>query len=170
MWEACPVNDPLSPYALHIVLIDAEGDKIEAIARKGLMSKFKSKLCEGKVYTITYFSVLSNSGGFMASEHDYKIMFNEKTRAAETAIEESIGVVYKSVDSTIPKKFPIGIFCDIVCVLKFLTLQIGNCKCGTKSCTPCVIAAATIVSFCCSLRFKIVVVLGSNYAEFVSAL
>ncbi|XP_057419223.1 jasmonoyl--L-amino acid synthetase JAR6-like [Lotus japonicus] len=24
MWEACPVNDPLSPYALHIVLIDAE--------------------------------------------------------------------------------------------------------------------------------------------------
>lgn len=66
-----------------------EGDKIEAIARKGLMSKFKSELREGKVYTITYFSVLSNSGGFMASEHDYKIMFNEKTRVA---VEEVIGI------------------------------------------------------------------------------
>ncbi|XP_057439786.1 uncharacterized protein LOC130732491 [Lotus japonicus] len=53
------------------------------------MSKFKSELREGKVYTITYFSVLSNSGGFMASEHDYKIMFNEKTRAA---VEEAIGI------------------------------------------------------------------------------
>ncbi|XP_057418313.1 uncharacterized protein LOC130712498 [Lotus japonicus] len=79
-WEVCPVNNPLSPYALHIVLIDAEvyscseyycfdfeGNKIEAIARKPLMSKFKSELYEGKVYNIYVIELVTN----ISSEKKY---------------------------------------------------------------------------------------------------
>lgn len=43
------------------------------------MSKFKSELHEGKVYRISSFAVVANSGNFMASEHECKILFNERT-------------------------------------------------------------------------------------------
>ncbi|XP_057442175.1 uncharacterized protein LOC130733903 isoform X2 [Lotus japonicus] len=66
-----------------------KGKKIEAIARKPLMSKFRNELCEGKVYRIWYFSVLSNSGNFMASDHEYKLIFNERTKVV---LEEAPGI------------------------------------------------------------------------------
>ncbi|XP_057452136.1 uncharacterized protein LOC130743943 [Lotus japonicus] len=80
IWEAYPVHDPLSPFALNLVLIDSHGTKIEATARKGLMAKFKSELSEEKVYRMSYFAVGANGGGFMASAHEYKILFNDKTK------------------------------------------------------------------------------------------
>ncbi|XP_057426086.1 uncharacterized protein LOC130719476 [Lotus japonicus] len=80
MWEVCPVNEPSRPFALNVVLIDAEGCKIEATARKGMMAKLKTELSEGKVYKFSYFGVGSNSGEFMASTHEYKILFNDKTK------------------------------------------------------------------------------------------
>ncbi|XP_057432606.1 uncharacterized protein LOC130725386 [Lotus japonicus] len=81
MWDICPVNDPLNPFAIHIVLIDAEGNKIEAIARKEFISKFRSELREGNVYMISNFIVVSNSGNYMATGHECKLVFNEKTQS-----------------------------------------------------------------------------------------
>ncbi|XP_057453761.1 uncharacterized protein LOC130745485 isoform X2 [Lotus japonicus] len=80
MWESCPVNLPMKPYSLHIVLIDSEGVRIEAIARNNLITKFKNDLLEGKVYRISTFMVSTNSGFFMASHNEFKINFVDKTK------------------------------------------------------------------------------------------
>ena len=44
------------------------------------MSKFKGELSEGKVYKIVYFHVVYNGGSFRASPHEYKIVFNGRTK------------------------------------------------------------------------------------------
>ncbi|XP_057417793.1 uncharacterized protein LOC130711991 [Lotus japonicus] len=54
------------------------GHKIEAIAPKGTMSKFKSELHEGKVYRISSFAVVANNGNFMASEHECNFSLSER--------------------------------------------------------------------------------------------
>lgn len=35
---------------------------------------------EGNVYQITYFIVVDNSGSYRAAEHEYRILFNSKTK------------------------------------------------------------------------------------------
>lgn len=51
-----------------------------------MISKFRSKLHEGHVYRIFNFTFVSNSDNFMASDHEFKLLFNERT---QTILEES---------------------------------------------------------------------------------
>ncbi|XP_057426153.1 uncharacterized protein LOC130719551 [Lotus japonicus] len=80
VWDMFPVGEPSKPYAIHVVLIDVEGVKIEGIIKKGMLKKFRGELVEGSVYRITYFNVISNSGAFRATEHGFKIVFNSRTK------------------------------------------------------------------------------------------
>ncbi|XP_057445625.1 uncharacterized protein LOC130737797 isoform X1 [Lotus japonicus] len=80
VWDMFPVGEPSKPYAIHVVLIDVEGVKIEGIIKKGMLKKFRGELVEGSVYRITYFNVISNSGAFRATEHGFKIVFNSQTK------------------------------------------------------------------------------------------
>lgn len=102
-----PVDEPGKAYAINLVLIDSQviyfilyfcssismwnlsisynlffyfvvqGVKIEACIKKNYLSKFRSEFSEGGV---TYFGVFENSGAFRASDHEFKIFFNLRTR------------------------------------------------------------------------------------------
>ncbi|XP_057426382.1 uncharacterized protein LOC130719789 [Lotus japonicus] len=79
-WEMAPTADPSKPYAIQLVLIDSEGNKIEANIKKYLMSKFEREIVEGNVYKVNCFSVVDNNGEYRATDHEYKIIFNSKTK------------------------------------------------------------------------------------------
>ncbi|XP_057452415.1 uncharacterized protein LOC130744238 [Lotus japonicus] len=79
-WEMAPTSDLAKPYALQLVLIDSESSKIEATIKKYMISKFVRDIVEGNVYQITYFNVVDNNGSYRAAEHEYRIMFNSKTK------------------------------------------------------------------------------------------
>ena len=57
----------------------AQGGKIEAIARKAMIQKFKLQFQEDKVYKIVYFAVVSNDGKYRASSHEYKMLFTSRS-------------------------------------------------------------------------------------------
>ncbi|XP_057439884.1 uncharacterized protein LOC130731626 isoform X1 [Lotus japonicus] len=79
-WEMEPNAEPSKPYAMQLVLIDSEGCKIEANIKKYLMSKFQRDIVEGNVYIFTFFVLVDNNGAYRAAEHEYKILFNSKTK------------------------------------------------------------------------------------------
>lgn len=64
-----------------------KGAKIEVSINKNFISKFRSQLAEGNVYKITYFAVSGNNGSFRATEHDFKIFFNGRTRVVPDSSE-----------------------------------------------------------------------------------
>ncbi|XP_057453440.1 uncharacterized protein LOC130745283 [Lotus japonicus] len=44
------------------------------------MSKFQREIVEGNVYKVTHFTVVDNDGGYRATQHEYKVIFNSKTK------------------------------------------------------------------------------------------
>ncbi|XP_057443854.1 uncharacterized protein LOC130736010 [Lotus japonicus] len=75
-----PVSQPSKPYAMSLVLVDSDGMRIEAVIRKGMIQKFKRLIVEGQVYKIVYFNVVENDGAYRASPHEFKIVFNGRTK------------------------------------------------------------------------------------------
>ncbi|XP_057452159.1 uncharacterized protein LOC130743972 [Lotus japonicus] len=80
VWEMSPVSQPSKPYAMSLVLVDSDGMRIEAVIRKGMIQKFKRLIVEGQVYKIVYFNVVENDGAYRASPHEFKIVFNGRTK------------------------------------------------------------------------------------------
>ncbi|XP_057425548.1 replication protein A 70 kDa DNA-binding subunit C-like [Lotus japonicus] len=80
MWEMCPISEPGKPFAVQMVLIDAEGQRIEATIRKSLIKKLFGEIVEGNIYRITYFAVVPNLGVYKAARHEFKIIFNSRTK------------------------------------------------------------------------------------------
>lgn len=80
MWEMCPISEPGKPFAVQMVLIDAEGQRIEATIIKSLIRKLFGEIVEGNICKITYFSVVPNLGVYKAAKHEFKIIFNSRTK------------------------------------------------------------------------------------------
>ena len=57
-----------------------KGAKIHASVRRQLMYVFGSKIAEGKVYKMSYFTVVPESGVFRSTQHPYKLKFEMKTK------------------------------------------------------------------------------------------
>lgn len=74
---------------IEMVLIDENGVKIHATIRKQLVYLFKHKLIEGKVYKLSNFTVLLNSGAYRTTTHTYKLMFQMNTKVEESHDHES---------------------------------------------------------------------------------
>lgn len=60
--------------------LNFQGSKIEATIKKYMMTKFRRDIVEGNVYKITSFTVVDNNGAYRATDHEFKILFNSKTR------------------------------------------------------------------------------------------
>ncbi|KAJ1430718.1 Nucleic acid-binding, OB-fold [Sesbania bispinosa] len=90
----CAVATPDDPYAMKMLFVDEEGEKIEAVVQKHYMHKFAKLVVEGEVYKVTNFTVNRNGGKFRASPHDYKLSFNASTRVVlcEKAIIPFMGL------------------------------------------------------------------------------
>lgn len=115
LWEMFAVGDIAKPYAMNLVLIDSQGLKIEASINKNFISKFTSQLAEGNVYKITYFSVGENGGAFQATEHEFKIFFNGRTRVVTDSSE-----IIPYVGLTLKNSFDIAATMGKVIILQTL--------------------------------------------------
>ncbi|KAJ1440451.1 hypothetical protein SESBI_02024 [Sesbania bispinosa] len=95
LWEMFPLDEPTKPFSIEMVLIDAEGFKIQASIRKPMMKKFKELVDEGEVYRMFFFGVVRNLGSYRATGHEYKLLFHAKTKLTrcETANIPYLGVV-----------------------------------------------------------------------------
>ncbi|KAJ1393804.1 hypothetical protein SESBI_34688 [Sesbania bispinosa] len=83
LWELCPMEQPGSPFAIEMVVIDAQGGKIQATIRKPMIRKFRGALVEGRVYRMIFFGVVKNTGSYRACRHEFKLLFHGKTRVVE---------------------------------------------------------------------------------------
>lgn len=71
-------------------LIYSQGCRIHATVRKQLLYLFQDKIVEGEVYKMAYFGVVPNLGSYRSTVHDYKLVFQMKTK------------IQKAESSTIP--------------------------------------------------------------------
>ncbi|KAF7801515.1 replication protein A 70 kDa DNA-binding subunit-like [Senna tora] len=90
IWKAPPYPKNSPHPSLEMVLCDREGSKICAHVKSPFAVKLMNVLKEGSVYVMSQFNVESNSGGFRAAKHGFKLNFQFQARIAETDDDESI--------------------------------------------------------------------------------
>ncbi|MED6202098.1 hypothetical protein PIB30_101896 [Stylosanthes scabra] len=67
------------PNSMVLILLDEDSTKIQATIKKQLLNRFKEQISEGQVYQMSYFSVVPNQGGYQAAEHEFKLIFLNRT-------------------------------------------------------------------------------------------
>ncbi|KAJ1377870.1 hypothetical protein SESBI_48423 [Sesbania bispinosa] len=87
LWNMTPIDDPVKPFSVQMILVDAEGGRIQAGIKKHLMRKFANLLVEGAVYKMAYFEVVRNLGSYRATEHEFRLFFDSRTRVVPTESE-----------------------------------------------------------------------------------
>ncbi|XP_025700369.1 uncharacterized protein [Arachis hypogaea] len=65
--------------SMEIVLVDGDSNKIQATVKKQLINRFKESIIEGQTYRMSYFSVVPNQGNYRAAEHEFKLVFLNRT-------------------------------------------------------------------------------------------
>ncbi|KAF7839034.1 replication protein A 70 kDa DNA-binding subunit C-like [Senna tora] len=90
IWKAPPYPKNSPHPSLEMVLCDREGSKIGEHVKSLFAVKLMNVLKEGSVYVMSQFNVGSNSGGFRAAKHGFKLNFQFQTRIAETDDDEAI--------------------------------------------------------------------------------
>jgi hypothetical protein len=73
------ISVELPSYIYMFVVYCYQGAKIHATIRKGLVSMFDSKIEEGQVYNMSYFSIFPQSGSYRTTLHPYKLVFHSRT-------------------------------------------------------------------------------------------
>ncbi|XP_021757484.1 replication protein A 70 kDa DNA-binding subunit C-like [Chenopodium quinoa] len=74
-----------------MVLIDEEGDYVHASIKGKFVQQFRSKLVEGKVYTIRYFSLVPNKNEYcVVSDNKIMIQFFQNTTVKGVADNNKI--------------------------------------------------------------------------------
>ncbi|KAJ1388161.1 Nucleic acid-binding, OB-fold [Sesbania bispinosa] len=80
VWEICARDNPANVFSIEMVLVDSEGGRIQASIRKAMLRKYMNYVAEGCVYKMTYFAVVDNGGSYRATSHDFKLLFQARTR------------------------------------------------------------------------------------------
>ncbi|XP_045823690.1 replication protein A 70 kDa DNA-binding subunit B-like isoform X2 [Trifolium pratense] len=80
LWTTSSFLQPEVVNTLEMVLIDEKGVKIHASVRRQLLYLFQSKISEGNVYKMSYFTVSPASGFYRTTPHPYKLVFQLKTK------------------------------------------------------------------------------------------
>ncbi|KAJ1379350.1 hypothetical protein SESBI_46982 [Sesbania bispinosa] len=87
VWEICQKNNPANVFSVEMVLVDSEGGRIQASIRKAMIRKFRSSIVEGGVYKMIYFRLVENGGEYRACSHEFKLLFQPRTRIFPTESE-----------------------------------------------------------------------------------
>ncbi|XP_054795053.1 uncharacterized protein LOC129300509 [Prosopis cineraria] len=78
-WNVTPKNKPLEVFCINMILIDEEGERIQAsVTQKPLLERFRDRAVEGSTVFIANFNVVENNQ-YKATNHTYKIIFNANT-------------------------------------------------------------------------------------------
>ncbi|KAJ1441423.1 Nucleic acid-binding, OB-fold [Sesbania bispinosa] len=77
-----------------------EGGRIQASIRKAMLRKYMNCVAEGGVYKMTYFGVVDNGGSYRATSHEFKLLFQARTRVlpAESVIIPRFGLDLKNLE------------------------------------------------------------------------
>ncbi|KAL4397071.1 hypothetical protein AHAS_Ahas01G0155200 [Arachis hypogaea] len=59
--------------------LKVRSNKIQATVKKQLINRFKDSIIEGQTYQMSYFSVVPNQGNYRAVEHEFKLVFLNRT-------------------------------------------------------------------------------------------
>ncbi|XP_021860653.2 replication protein A 70 kDa DNA-binding subunit C-like [Spinacia oleracea] len=89
LWTVHAFNNPSETNAIEMVLLDAEGGKIQASIKKSFISKWQNVFLEGQAYNISYFGVGKNAGDYKPTMHPYKINFRMFTQAQAVEVVAS---------------------------------------------------------------------------------
>ncbi|TKY51296.1 hypothetical protein E2542_SST22806 [Spatholobus suberectus] len=109
--------------------MDAEGGKIETSIRKPMIKKFAKVIVEGEVYAMAYFSVVNNYGSYRATRHEFKLLFNSKTKvlSCESAVIPSFGLL-EWILSILPRQRESQIICLVGKASRVIVLELANHK------------------------------------------
>ncbi|KAJ1427926.1 Nucleic acid-binding, OB-fold [Sesbania bispinosa] len=80
LWVICAKENPSNVFSVEMVLVDVEGGRIQASIRKAMLKKFMGNVIEGAAYKMTFFGVIDNVGTYRATTHDYKLLFQPRTK------------------------------------------------------------------------------------------
>ncbi|PNX85493.1 replication factor A protein, partial [Trifolium pratense] len=80
IWKTSSFLNPSDVNSIEMVLVDEKGGKIHASVRKQFLYMFESKIEEGQVYQMSYFSVVPQTGFYRTTLHPYKLLFQIKTK------------------------------------------------------------------------------------------
>ncbi|XP_045797524.1 replication protein A 70 kDa DNA-binding subunit-like [Trifolium pratense] len=80
IWKTSSFLNPSEVNSIEMVLVDEKGGKIHASIRKQFLYMFESKIEEGQVYQMSYFSVVPQTGFYRTTLHPYKLLFQIKTK------------------------------------------------------------------------------------------
>ncbi|KAJ1379646.1 Nucleic acid-binding, OB-fold [Sesbania bispinosa] len=99
-WEICARDNPSNVFSIEIVLVDSEGGRIQASIRKAMIRKYMNSVAEGFVYKMTYFGVVDNGGSYRATSHDFKLLFQARTKVipADSVIIPRFGLDLKNYE------------------------------------------------------------------------
>ncbi|KAJ1391983.1 Nucleic acid-binding, OB-fold, partial [Sesbania bispinosa] len=91
IWEVCARDNPSNIFSVEM------GGRIQANIRKAMLRKYMNCVAEGGVYKMTYFGVVDNGGSFRATSHEFKLLFQARTRVlpAKSVIIPRFGGVVK---------------------------------------------------------------------------
>lgn len=84
LWKVPGFLNPGQTNSLEMVLVDEKGVKIHASVRRQLLYLFEGKLFEGQVYKMSFFGVVPVSGSYRTACHEFKLMFQMKTKVQVT--------------------------------------------------------------------------------------
>ncbi|KAL8463818.1 hypothetical protein ACS0TY_033676 [Phlomoides rotata] len=70
---------------LEMVLIDEQGDKIQATVPRYLIRRYENIVKEGVIYDLYNFRVEKPEGQFFATKHQYKITFHSNTEMRKSS-------------------------------------------------------------------------------------
>ncbi|RYR61416.1 hypothetical protein Ahy_A04g018588 [Arachis hypogaea] len=79
LWVVHSFENHDVPNSMEMILVDENGTKVQATVKKHLINRFKEHIIECHVYRMSYFSIVENVGSYRATDHEYKLVFLNRT-------------------------------------------------------------------------------------------
>ncbi|KAK9672040.1 hypothetical protein RND81_12G071800 [Saponaria officinalis] len=120
MWVRKSDTEPKDLYGVELILVDEQGNNIQASVGQRLTKWFLPKLNEGDVYKIRKFSISPNSWNEMATYHPCRIWFEYSTKIVPIPNANIPLYVYNFVtfDEIFQGSMPNGLYIDVVAKLE----------------------------------------------------
>ncbi|GAU23257.1 hypothetical protein TSUD_281500 [Trifolium subterraneum] len=111
--------------SIEMVLIDEKGGKIHASVRRQLVYLFGSKITEGDVYKMSFFTVSPESGLYRPTPHPYKLNFEMKTKvqACENREIDPYGLSLTSIGDVIIHGSDHDFLVDVIAVITGISAE-----------------------------------------------
>ncbi|KAI9123203.1 hypothetical protein K1719_006092 [Acacia pycnantha] len=92
-WNSYHKDSPTQLYAICFLLMDKQGDKIQAsVMNKSLFKKYEKHPVEGQCYFIANLEVIPNGKDYKEANHQFKLLFNSATYVQEESAEIPLSV------------------------------------------------------------------------------